>query len=98
MSEELTETSTTSSSAEEQPYVYKDIYEAPAHLRIIRNARPSLKQINELVADAYANKLAPEEGVRDTAIPDFGGAKNRFQEAHVIEKGFWVQKELKEAE
>src|SRR5690349_1193045 len=76
----------------EQPAVYTDIYQAPKHLRVYRSARTSLDQINALIADAYANMLPVEEGVRDTAIPDFGGAKRRFEEAHEIENGFWVTK------
>jgi hypothetical protein len=79
-------------SAPEAAYVYQDIYEAPKHLRIFRSARLSLSQINDLIADAYAHMLQPEEGVRDTVVPDFGGARNRFEQAHKIEKGFWVKK------
>lgn len=74
----------------EKPAVYTDIYQAPKHLRIYRSARLSLEQINEMIADAYANLLPPKEGVRDTTIPDFGGAKKRFEEGHEIENGFWV--------
>lgn len=77
---------------DEQPVVFEDIYQAPAHLRIYRSARLSLSQINSMVADAYNNKLPVEEGVRDTVIPDFGGAKVRFEKLHKIEKGFWVNK------
>jgi hypothetical protein len=91
MSEELKST-VGNSEVEELAYVYKDIYEAPAHLRVHRSARLSLSQINALVADAYANMLPAENGVRDTAIPDFGSAKKRFEETHKIEKGFWVSK------
>ncbi len=76
----------------EQPAIYTDIYQAPKHLRVYRSARLSLDQINDLIADAYANMLPVEEGIRETAIPDFGGAKTRFEETHVIEKGFWVKK------
>ena len=74
---------------EEQPAVYTEIYQAPTHLRILRGARLSLAQINELVADAYANKI--QSG--DAFLPDFGGAKRRFEETHEIEKRFWVNKE-----
>ena len=75
----------------EQAYVYQDIYEAPKHLRIHRSARLSLEQINELVADAYSNMLPKEEGVRETPIPDFGGAWSRFEEKHRVDSGFWVK-------
>ena len=75
----------------EQPYVYEDIYEAPAHFRVYRSARLSLNQINELIADAYANILSISEE-RETDIPDFGGAKKRFEDAHEITNGFWVKK------
>jgi hypothetical protein len=85
--------------SDEQPYVFKDIYQAPAHMRIYRGARLSLDQINEMIADAYANKLPAEEGVRDTAIPDYGNAKKRFEEKHEIVTGFWVKKsDVKENE
>jgi hypothetical protein len=77
---------------DEQPHVFEDVYQAPAHMRIFRGARLNLKQINDMIADAYANKLPIEEGVRDTIIPDFGGARNRFEAAHKIQKGFWVLK------
>jgi hypothetical protein len=92
MNKELTPI-TGNNASEEQAHIYSDIYEAPSHLRVIRSARLSLAQINALVADAYANKLPVEEGIRDTEIPDFGGAKKRFEETHKIEKGFWVTKE-----
>ena len=91
MTEEL-KMQTGDSSAAEKPIAYTDIYQAPAHLRIYRSARLSLSQINALIADAYNNMLEIEEGVRDTRIPDFGGAKRRFEDAHKIEKGFWVSK------
>jgi hypothetical protein len=77
---------------DEQPHKFGDVYEAPANLRIFRSARLSLKQINDLIADAYANMLPIEEGVRDTIIPDLGGARQRFEAAHKIQKGFWVSK------
>jgi hypothetical protein len=88
----MTETITGDAPVKEQPTVYTDIYQAPKHLRVFRSAKLSLKQINDLIADAYSNMLPVEEGVRDTEIPDFGNAKNRFQEAHVIKDGFWVER------
>jgi hypothetical protein len=81
----------------EQPAVYTDIYQAPKHMRIYRSARLSLDQINALIADAYKNMLLPKEGERDTAIPDFGGAKMRFEQSHEIQNGFWVIKKEGEA-
>lgn len=77
---------------DEKPHVFTDIYEAPANLRMYRSARLSLQQINDLVADAYANKLPVEEGVRDTILPDIGGAKQRFEATHKVKSGFWVKK------
>lgn len=82
----------------ESPSVYADIYEIPVSLRTYRSAKLSLAQINELVADAYAHMLKTEEGIRDTEIPDFGGAKVRFAASHHIEKGFWVNGALEETE
>lgn len=79
----------------EQPAVYTDIYQAPKHFRVHRSARLSLEQINNLIADAYVNMLPPEEGIRETNIPDFGGAWKRMEEAHEIENGFWVEKKSK---
>ena len=76
----------------EQPAVYTDIYQAPKHWRLHRGARLSVDQINQIIADAYANMLPVEPDVRDTAIPDFGGARARFEEKHAIEKGFWVER------
>ncbi len=76
----------------EQPAVYTDIYQAPKHWRLHRGARLSVDQINEIIADAYDNMLSAEPDVRETAIPDFGGARARFEEKHSIENGFWVEK------
>jgi len=84
----MAEVVTGPSEQEEQPAVYTDIFQAPVHLRLYKNARLSLKQINDIVADAYANKIPSG----DSAIPDFGGAKVRFEATHKIEKNFWVQK------
>jgi hypothetical protein len=77
------------SETEETPANYTDVYEAPSHLRILRGARLSLAQINELVADAYNNRITSG----DSTIPDFGGAKRRFEQKYEIEKRFWVAKE-----
>lgn len=90
----MEETTRETGANNEQPAVYTDIYQAPKHLRIFRSARVSLDQINAMIADAYANMLPPKEGERDTAIPDFGGAKVRFEETHEIENGFWVEKKF----
>lgn len=75
----------------EEPAVYNEIYEAPAHLRKYRSARLSLGQINSIIADAYKHRI--ESG--DTTLPDYGGAKKRFEENHEIVTGFWVDKENK---
>lgn len=72
----------------EPPAVYTEIYEAPAHLRKYRSARLSLQQINDIIADAYTNRI--ESG--DTTLPDYGGAKKRFENTHEIVSGFWVNK------
>jgi hypothetical protein len=73
----------------EKPVVYKDIYEVPEAWRTYRSARLSVPQINEIIKDAYHNSLA-------NGLPDYGGAKERFEAAHTIEDGFWVETEGKE--
>ena len=88
MSDEV-ETVTGANEQEEVAATYTDIYEAPTHLRILRGARLSLAQINELVKDAYDNRI--QSG--DTTIPDIGGAKRRFEQKYRIENRFWVSKE-----
>jgi hypothetical protein len=73
----------------EQPVVYKDIYEVPEAWRTYRSARLSVAQINSIIADAYES--SPNNG-----LPDYGGAKERFGQHHIIENGFWVEKDGEE--
>lgn len=70
--------------------VYENIYDVPASWRTYRSARLSIAQINSIMADAYDNKIDPGDGA---PIPDYGGARERFEQSHTIEDGFWVGKE-----
>ncbi len=65
---------------------FEDINEVPETMRRYRNARLTLKQINAILKDAYANQF-PQEG---SLVPDFGNARARFEKQHHIEGGFWV--------
>ncbi len=63
-------------------FEYTDINQVPAPWRSHKSARLNLAQINEIMADAFANATGDS--------PDYGGAKARFADSHYIEQGFWV--------
>ena len=72
-----------------EPYLYTDIAEVPYIWKFLKGARLSLKQINDIIVDAHDNQIASG----DTYIPDYGGAKQRFQESHIISSDFWAKVE-----
>jgi hypothetical protein len=72
-----------------EPYLYTDISEVPYVWKFLKGARLSLDQINSIITDAYDNQIASG----DSYIPDYGGAKKRFQESHVINTDFWSKVE-----
>ena len=65
-----------------EQFVYTDINQVPVPWRSYKSARLNLTQINEIMADAFANATGDS--------PDYGGAKARFAESHHIEQGFWI--------
>jgi len=63
-------------------------YEVPASWRSYKSAKLSVRHINSILADAYQHKITSG----DSVIPDYGGARARFEENHEIVDGFWVDK------
>lgn len=76
------------SPVEEQAPVFsaQNPYEIPLAWRTYKSAQLSVGHVNAIMQDAYANKI--ETG--DSTVPDFGGAKERFELDHEIVDGFWV--------
>jgi len=73
---------------EEQAPIFSESspYDVPESWRTYKSARLSVPQINAILADAYAHKIT----FGDSVIPDYGGARLRFEGTHEIVDGFWV--------
>lgn len=71
-----------------EPYTYKDLNEVPPHWRTYKGAKLNIDQINAIVADAYKHMIVGEESI----IPDYGGARERFNQENQIEDNMWISK------
>ena len=65
---------------------FSDINEVPESFRRYRNARLTLKQINDIIEEAYDNQFEQHGSL----VPDYGKARASFEASHHIEEGFWV--------
>ena len=72
----------------EEYYVYENLNEVPDKWKAYKGAKLSLEQINAIIADAYNNVITKGE----VTIPDYGGARERFSETHVIINSLWASK------
>ena len=72
-------------------HTFTDMNDVPEPWRVWRGAKLNLEQVNSIIEDAYDNQFEQEGSL----IPDYGGARARFEEKHEIVESLWVRRSKK---